>query len=84
MSKPHESPKSCRTDSVTDAREATDQQRALEQDLRIQQLEATVEALRNERAVQDERIRLLRAHTGLPGAARAPKYIRETASCSLS
>ena len=53
--------------------DASDQQRALEQDLRIQQLEATVEALRNERAALIEHNRVLHAHTGLEGAARELK-----------
>ncbi len=53
--------------------EAGDQQRALERDLRIQQLEQTVEALRSERAALIEHLRVVRSHTGLEGAAREIK-----------
>lgn len=49
------------------------QQRALELELRIQQLEATVDALRSERAALVEHNRVLHAHTGLEGAARELK-----------
>jgi hypothetical protein len=49
------------------------QQLALERDLRVADLERTVEALQGERAALTEQVRQLRAHTGLEGAAREVK-----------
>lgn len=61
--------------------DASDQQRALEQDLRIQQLEATVEALRNERGALIERNRKL---SSVPWrAARALKLRADEAVAGL-
>lgn len=61
--------------------DASDQQRALEQDLRIQQLEATVEALRNERGALIERNRKLSSAPWR--AARALKLRADEARAGL-
>ena len=55
------------------AARAAAQQQALEQALRIRDLEAAVEALRSERAELIEHQRVLRAHAGVEGAAREIK-----------
>lgn len=54
--------------------DASEQQRILEQQLRIQELEAAVDTLHSERAALLEQIRELNQHTGLEGATRELKW----------